>query len=430
MTEALPCVLAKGIVCMGLPRIAPFELHRLAMSDLPTPAETAHITDVVVVGAGPAGLFQIFQLGLQGLACHAIDALPHPGGQCMALYPHKPIYDIPAVLEIDGAQLSAQLHQQLAPFHTQWHWGHTVDALHTVQTSELPAAAREKVENQNEDKDENKDESSPAPSWLCVRTRSGLGQAGATLYARAVVLAIGPGAFTPRIPKIEGLDALLQAGEQVFVQSHDQNAPVARRRVVVYGGDEDAVRRVLQLAQSPATQRPAELYLLHRRDVFRAEAEELAQLQTLRDAGAVTVLTGQIDTLDVAPDSNDRGLRALNLIDPEGQSHTLELDTLLIYQGITPKLGKASEWALEMEAKHLVVDPATMQTSLPGVYAVGDIARYPGKRKLIASGFHEAIVCAFAIAERLQGKPPLTQYTTTSTLLLQRLGKGGVRVGR
>lgn len=369
---------------------------------LAQPNATPIETDVVVVGAGPAGLFQIFQLGLLGLSCHAIEALPHPGGQCIELYPHKPIYDIPALAQVSGAQLAAQLHQQLAPFPIQWHWGQTVQAV--------------------------EDAPEIGPGWLRVRAATALGQPGATIHAKAVVLALGPGAFVPRLPKLEGLEALLTAQTQVFVQSHDQAAPLAGQRVVIYGGDEAAVAKALQLAQLPQAQRPAHIALLHRRDAFRADDAALAQLQTLREAGRLHVVTGQLEQLGMAhsgpaPHGDVPTLQSLHLLTPEGSSAPLPLDVLLLYQGLAPKLGAALQWGLELEAKHIVVNPATLQTSREGIYAIGDIARYPGKRKLIACGFHEAILCAFAIAQAIQGKPLLTQYTTTSTQLLERLGQ-------
>lgn len=350
-------------------------------------ASSSHFsTDVVVVGAGPAGLFQLFQLGLQGLACHAIEALPHPGGQCAELYADKPIYDIPALLRVTGRELSAQLHQQIAPFAIHWHWGQTLEAI----------------------------EEDGADHWL-VRTSQ-----GATIACKAVVLALGVGAFVARKPKLEHLDALLAEGRQAFLQSHDRQAGVAGKQVVVFGGDEAAVAKAIELSQLEAEQAPARVSLLHRRDVFKADEEALAQLSTLREQGRIHVEIGQLQALNL---DSETALVSLQTLSPDGQDTVLPTDVLLVYQGISPKLGALADWQLALEAKHILVHPATQATNRPGVYAVGDIASYPGKRKLIATAFHEAIMAAFAIAEQLQGKSPLTLYTTTHRVLLERLGQ-------
>lgn len=341
-------------------------------------------TDVVVVGAGPAGLFQLFQLGLQGIACHLVEALPHAGGQCAELYPHKPIYDIPGIPACTGRELVAQLQEQLRPFPIEWHWGQTVQSLASLDDGRVK-----------------------------LRTQQGL-----CLVARAVVLALGVGAFTPRPLKLEGVDALLN--RQVFMQSHDRSAVLAQRKVVVYGGDEEAVARLLELASLPLPQRPAQLMLLHRRDVFKGSDAQLAQLQQLREANAVQVCIGQLQSLN----RNEGGhLSDLGVLGADGTVFSLPLEVLLVYQGISPRLGTLEQWGLAMQQKALAVDPARFSTSLPGVYAIGDMASYPGKRKLIVCAFHEATLAAFAIAESLQQAPVLLQYTTTSTRLLQRLGR-------
>ncbi|MDO4725209.1 MAG: NAD(P)/FAD-dependent oxidoreductase [Comamonadaceae bacterium] len=353
--------------------------------------------DAVVVGAGPAGLFQLFQLGLQGLRCHAIEALPQPGGQCAQLYPHKPIYDIPALQQVSGAELSQRLWQQLAPFAIDWHWGQRVIAIEP-DAQPLP--------------------DNSAPLWR-LRT-----DAGEHIRARAVVLALGAGAFVPRSLRLEGLDALLAQGQQVFLQTRDDAAAVAGRHVVVHGGDEDAVRKALQLAALPAAQAPSRLTLLHRRDVFTAEADELQQLRALQAQGRIHIATGQLQALlpAHAPGTAPR-LQALQLLNAQGQREELALDVLLLYQGIAPKLGAALDWDVGWQAKHIAVDPATMRSCHAGIYAIGDIAIYPGKRKLIACCFHEATLAAFAIAEQRHQRPLPTPYTTTSKQLLARLGR-------
>lgn len=355
-------------------------------SDKPDACIPDFTTDVVVVGAGPAGLFQLFQLGLQGLACHAIEALPHPGGQCAQLYADKPIYDIPALLRITGHELSVQLHQQLAPFAIHWHWGQTLETIEEDGTGH----------------------------WL-VRT-----SLGHTIACKAVVLALGVGAFVARKPKLEHLDALLAESQQVFLQSHDRQAAVAGQQVVIFGGDEAAVAKALELAQLEAEQAPARVSLLHRRDVFKADEEALAQLSALREQGRIQVEIGQLQALHL---DSETALESLHILGPDGESQALPTDVLLVYQGISPKLSALADWQLALEAKHILVNPATQATNRLGIYAVGDIASYPGKRTLIATAFHEAIMAAFAIAEQLHGKSPLTLYTTTHTVLLERLGQ-------
>ncbi|KKW67813.1 hypothetical protein AAV94_09355 [Lampropedia cohaerens] len=347
--------------------------------------------DVVVVGAGPAGLYQLFQLGLQGLSCHALDALPHPGGQCAELYPRKPIYDIPGFTAISGHALAERLHQQLAPFPIGWHWGHTACAIENLPDGRL-----------------------------LVRSQQGL-----ALQARAIVLALGVGAFVPRLPRVDGLEALLAQRRQVFVQTQDRAVLLAGQRVVVHGGDETAVAKVLQLAALPADQRPSDIVLLHRRDVFKADAADLQQLAQLRISGQVQVVVGQLQGFVLSDGGEAGALRALRILDTEGREQTLMLDILLLYQGISPKLAALQDWGLALDGKLIAVDPATQQSSRTGIYAIGDIASYPGKRKLIVSAFQEAIAAGYAIAERHHGKPLQTLYTTTSSLLLERLGQAG-----
>lgn len=395
-------------------------------TDIESRAE-AVATDVVVVGAGPAGLFQLFQLGLQGLDCHVLEALPHPGGQCAELYPRKPIYDIGGVPACTGLELAELLLEQLKPFAIQYHWGHTVADLSRGDDGLIEITSEQ----------------------------------GLRLRAKAVVLALGVGAFTPRPLKLAGLDALL--GRQVFYQSGDRDAPVAGRKVVVLGGDEDAVCKALELACLPAGQGPQSVTLLHRRDAFKAEEDVLAQLAASRAQGSVAVQAGQLQALqvsaaasptasptasstagtahapvgtlangmvdaagacvDAATNQQAITLTGLALLDGQGQDLSIPADVLLVYQGISPRLGTLVDWGLAMQQKMLTVNPATLATSMPGVYAIGDIAAYAGKRKLIASAFHEATLAAYAIAEQIAQAPVPLQYTTTSTRFLQRLGK-------
>lgn len=338
--------------------------------------------DVVVIGAGPVGLFQVFQLGLQGLRVHLIDALAHPGGQCAELYGDKPLYDIPGLPFCTGHELVQRLLQQIAPFAPHWHLGQQVAQL-TAQ---------------------------PCGGFV-VGTST-----GTQLRARAVCIAAGVGAFVPRTLKVPGLDTF--AGTQLRYHWDGQSEPtlLAGQHVVVHGGDAPAVAQVLDCAN--ALQPPASITLQHRRDVFDAPPEQLAQLQMLRSAGRVQVAVGQISAVEQVGER----LTALQLLAPDASTQRLPVDLLLVRLGLLPRLGSLADWGLALERKQLVVDTATFATSVPGIYAVGDIVSYPGKRRLIVCGFHEATLAAFAIAERLAGHSVALEYTTSSARLQQRLG--------
>ena len=340
--------------------------------------------DAVVIGAGPAGLFQVFQLGLQGIAAHLIDALPHTGGQCAELYPDKPIYDGPGVPVCTGRELVALLERQIAPFPLQRHLGQTV--------AELALQPDGRVRLQT--------------------------SAGTRLLARTVFIAAGVGAFVPRAVKAEGIDAF--TGSQLLY--HPDAATLAQRiagrHVVVHGGEDGAVLAAIACARAEDAGAPASVTLLHRRDVFQAPPEALAELAALREAGRIRVVAGQITGIEAAGGR----LQALQLALPEGGTSRLPLDLLLAYLGISPRLGPVADWGLAIERKQLVVDPASFRTSIAAIHAVGDINTYPGKRKLLLCAFHEATLAAFAAAETLSGGPVALQYTTTSSRLHERLG--------
>lgn len=347
-----------------------------------TPHSPPLQTDAVVVGAGPVGLFQIFQLGLQGLRAHAIDALPHAGGQCAELYGDKPLYDIPGIKVCTGHELVQRLLQQVAPFAPQWHLGQAVAQV-AVQ----------------------------ADGRFLIATSG-----GTQLLARAVFIAAGVGAFVPRPLKAPGIEVF--EGSQVLYRLEDTTA-VAGRHVVVHGGDAPAVAQVLECAD--AAQPPARLTLHHRRDVFDAPADQLARLQALREAGRIQVVVGQVTGIE-----QEAGrLAALQLLAPDGSPQRLPLDLLLVRLGLSPRLGPVADWGLAMERKQLVVDTAAFATSVPGIHAVGDVNTYPGKRRLIVCGFHEATLAAFGAAEWLAGHKVPLEYTTSSERLQRLLGVGG-----
>ncbi len=335
-------------------------------------------TDAVIVGAGPVGLFQVFQLGLLGIRADVVDALPHVGGQCAELYADKPIYDVPGLPMCSGRELIERLQQQIRPFAPALHLGQEVTAL-------LPQPdGRYRVE------------STTGTRWL----------------ARTVFIAAGVGAFQPKRLRLDGAEAL--EGGQIHHQLDGLDAN--GRRVLVLGGEAPAVDAAVQLAEAGLA---AEVTLVHRKDAFKAPADLLARLQALRDAGRVQVAVGQPVALRLAGDQ----LQGLDILDADAQTQPLAADLLLVRLGLSPRLGAIADWGLALERKLVTVDTARFETSLPGVYAVGDINHYPGKRKLLVSGFHEATLAAFAAAERVfPGQTIHLQYTTTSPKLHERLG--------
>lgn len=336
-------------------------------------------TDAVIIGAGPAGLFQAFQLGLLEIDAHIIDALPYAGGQCIELYPDKPIYDIPGVPRCTGRELVANLLTQLAPFKPALHLGRTVTTFEQQDDARFLLAC------------------SHGPRFL----------------SRCVFIAAGLGAFQPKLLQVPGLGSFRH--HQVFYPG-DRVASLVGKHVLVVGGDAAALGCIARLA---ALGTAASLTLLHRRDVYDAPAPLLQQITALGQARAIRVLTGQIQEC-VA----EKGLlKAVQVTLPNGEILQTALDALLIFQGLSPKLGPIAGWGLELERKQLPVDTKKFETRLRGVFAVGDINTYPGKKKLMLSAFHECALAAFGAAEQLRpDAPPQLQYTTTSTRLHRLLG--------
>lgn len=335
-------------------------------------------TDAVIIGAGPVGLFQAFQLGLLDIRAHIVDALPHPGGQPAELYPDKPIYDIPAVVVCTGQELTDALLQQVRPFEPAFHLSQTVSL----------------IERQTDGR------------FLVTTSQQ------TSLLARTVFVAAGVGAFEPRRLKLDGLDAF--EGSQLFFRprapDHEQG-----RRVLVIGDTDNALRWVLALVNHGN----ADVTLMHRRDVFQANADLQAQMRALTSTGRMRLLIGQA----TACEAGDGHLRALKVLHADGTTERLDTDSVYVMQGLSPRLGPVAQWGLALERKQLVVDTETFSTSEPGIFAVGDINSYPGKRKLIVCGFHECVLAAYAAASRIfPGKPIHLEYTTSSSRLHRLLG--------
>jgi thioredoxin reductase (NADPH) len=337
-------------------------------------------TEALVVGAGPVGLFQVFQLGLQGIRCHVVDALPHVGGQCAELYAGKPIYDIPGIPFCTGQELVERLQQQAAPFQPTMHLGQQLTQI----------------------------ERQPDQRWA-VTTDAGRHFVTTTLF-----IAAGVGAFVPRRMVLEGLAPF--EGTQVFAE-HPSPEHWAGRHLVVAGDGDSALQTCLEAISGP--QAAASVTLLHRRDQFSAAPEWIARMRQACQEGRMRFVAGQPTGIRVEAGR----LQALELLNPQGESEDLALDVLQTCLGLSPKLGPVAQWGLAIERKQLVVNTENFGTSEPGIFAVGDINTYPGKKKLILCGFHEATLAAFgAVALLRPAEKTLLQYTTTSTLLHQRLG--------
>ncbi len=344
-------------------------------------------TDALVVGAGPVGLFQVFELGLLEMRTQVVDSLPFIGGQCVELYADKPIYDIPGLPVVTGRELIERLQQQAAPFAPTFHLDQQVD--------EVTATADGRFD---------------------VTTSR-----GTRFSAKVVIVAAGAGSFQPRALQVDGLERFRDA--QVFYRL-PAAAALAGKRVLIAGHGHDAVERVLALADRDAASAPSHLTLMHRRDDFVADDASLARLAAARASGRVRFIAAQANAIDASGDDGDGVLTGLVVTRSEdGARETLPIDVIVVSLGISPKLGPIADWALGLERKQVVVDPERFETSTSGLFAVGDIVSYAGKRKLIVSGFHEATLAAFAAAsvvfpERAQ---PL-QYTTTSPKLHRLLG--------
>jgi thioredoxin reductase (NADPH) len=327
-------------------------------------------TDVAIVGAGPVGLFAVFELGMLKLRSALIDALDGVGGQCIALYPEKPIYDVPAHPTISAGDLVARLEEQIAPFH--------------------------------------------APRVLGRRVTKFAGQSGAftletdagdEVVAKAIVIAAGAGAFGPNRPPLDGLPVFEATGAvQYYVRRRED---LRGKRVVIAGGGDSAVDWALALKDVAAR-----VFVVHRRAKFRAAPESAAQLNAAAERGEIEmVVPYQLHALHGA----DGVLHAVEVATLDGERRQIDADVLLPFFGLATDLGPIAGWGLDLERHHVRVDPATCETSLPGVFAIGDVASYPGKLKLILQGFSEAAMAAHAIHPIVHpGQALHFEYSTTT----------------
>jgi thioredoxin reductase (NADPH) len=338
-------------------------------------------TDAVIVGAGPVGLFQVFELGLLEIKAHIIDSLAYPGGQCIELYPDKPIYDIPAVPVCTGKELTDNLLKQIEPFGATFHLGQEVsvvrkrdDGRFDVQTSK-----------------------------------------GTQLVTKTIFIAGGVGSFQPRLLRVEGLDKY--DGTQLHYRVRNPQQFAGRNLVIVGGGD-SALDWALNFAQD-GPHKAESVILVHRRDGFRAAPASVAKMKELCDAYEMQFVVGQVTGIEEA----DGRLTGVKVTGGDGVTRVVPLDMLLVFFGLSPKLGPIADWGLNIERKQLTVDTEKFETNVPGIFAVGDINTYPGKKKLILSGFHEAALAAFGAAPYIfPDKRIHLQYTTTSPKLHKVLG--------
>ncbi|CAN5412359.1 NAD(P)/FAD-dependent oxidoreductase [soil metagenome] len=339
-------------------------------------SEEAIATDAVIVGAGPCGLFAVFELGLLDIKCHVVDILDRAGGQCAELYPEKPIYDIPALPIVTGADLTHRLLDQAKPFHPQFHFNQMVTSLTKRGEGDFE-----------------------------LTTDGGL-----MLHSKIVVIAAGGGSFQPKKPPIPGIDAY--EGSSVFYSIKKMEA-LRGRDILIVGGGDSALDWTLNL--HPLAKR---MTLLHRRDEFRAAPDSVKKMRDLVAAGKMDLKIGQVTGL-----TGEGGV--LSSVQAKGTEGPFEIaaNALLPFFGLTMKLGPVANWGLNLHENLIPVDTAKFETSVPGIFAIGDINTYPGKLKLILSGFHEAALMAQEAFHHIRpGERLLFQYTTSSSSLQKKLG--------
>jgi thioredoxin reductase (NADPH) len=333
-------------------------------------------TDAVIIGGGPCGLFAVFELGLLDIKCHVVDILDRAGGQCAELYPEKPIYDIPALTVVTGAELTQRLLDQIKPFHPQFHFNQMVTGLEKR-----------------------------ADGLFELTTDGGL-----VFNSRVVVIAAGGGSFQPKKPPIPGIDAYEGGSVHYSVKKMES---FRGRDILIVGGGDSALDWTLNL--QPLARK---LTLLHRRDDFRAAPDSVRKMRELVSAGMMEFKLGQVTGLR----GTDGMLASALIKGPQGEFE-IATNCMLPFFGLTMKLGPVADWGINLHENLIPVDTAKFETSVPGIFAIGDINTYPGKLKLILSGFHEAALMAQEAFHHIHpGERLLFQYTTSSSSLQKKLG--------
>ena len=333
-------------------------------------------TDTIIIGAGPVGLFAVHQLGIKGLNAVIIDNLDRAGGQCIELYPDKPIYDIPAVPECTGEQLTSRLIEQIKPFNTE-------------------IFLNERVDEVKQEKD----------NWI-VKTNN-----KNQFTAPNIIIAGGVGSFEPR--KISLKEAEKLEGKSVFYavknKEHFQN-----KKISIFGGGDSALDWALELSKY------SKITLIHRRNEFRGAQHTLSELRKLEKEGKVSIKTPcQIVSLD-----NEKELRSINIKFDDGKTEKIQTDVILGFFGLIMKLGPIAEWGLNMDKKTIEVNSENFETNKKGIFAAGDICSYPGKLRLILSGFHEVALASVECFKRAKPNEKYRfEFTTSSKIIQERLGK-------
>lgn len=325
-------------------------------------------TDVVIIGAGPVGLFAVFECGMLGLKSVVVDSLEAIGGQCTALYPEKPIYDIPAYPQVSGGDLITNLEAQAAPFNPQYLLNQQVISVTKSDENTFEVTTSKDTQ----------------------------------ISCKAIIIAAGAGAFGPNKPPLENLEAY--EGSSVFYMVK-KRADFAGKKIVIAGGGDSALDWALSLSEI------ADVSLIHRRDKFRAAPESVSKLKDLRRAGKINlVIPSQLKALK----GENGALSHVILDDLKGGEIELEADILLPFYGLAAKLGPIAEWGLNLHSNTIEIDQSTSQTNVEGIYAVGDVAHYPKKLKLILTGFGEVAQAAHDIWHRLHPNQALhMEYSTT-----------------
>lgn len=331
---------------------------------------TEYQTDAVIIGAGPVGLFAVFELGLLDIKCHLIDILDRPGGQCAELYPEKPIYDIPALPVVSGEQLTDQLMEQIKPFHPTFHFSQSAEKLEKTATGWRVTTDTETV-----------------------------------IDAKVVIIAAGGGRFTPKKPPIKGIEAF--EGKSVFYAVR-QKEKLHGKRLLIAGGGDSALDWAINLAPV------ADVTLVHRRDDFRAAPHSVSAMRALASAGKIKLVIGNLTDIQ-----GENGQISTATVSNEN----IPCDALLAFYGLTMKPGPLASFGIEMKGDLVPVNTENFETNVPGIFAIGDINWYPGKLKLILSGFHEAALMAQKAFQYVHpDRKWRFEYTTSSSNLQQKLG--------
>ena len=333
-------------------------------------------TDVVIIGAGPVGLFAVFELGLLDMRCDVIDILDKPGGQCAELYPDKPIYDIPGIPEISGGELTKSLLEQIKPFNPEFHLSTIVSELKQINND----------------------------LWEVVTDSNKI------FHTKVIVIAAGGGSFQPKKPPIDGIDDY--EGKSVFYSIKNIES-FYNKEIAIVGGGDSALDWALTLHKKSKN-----LTLIHRRKEFRAAPDTVNKVMKLIDDGSINFELGQVKELV----GSDGQLNKIICKDKEEEKE-IKCEAMLPFFGLTMKLGPVANWGLNLEQNLIKVNTETFETNQKGIFAIGDINYYPGKLKLILCGFHEGALMAQKAHQYIYpDKKVIFQYTTSSSKLQKKLG--------